>query len=300
MTSPLVTYQLNKTFGAHQALGALTLEIPFGRVVGLIGRNGSGKTTLLNLACGLLLPTLGTCSTLGRPSGELAAPELSVLGIVAQAGQFINWMTVAQQLQFHASFYKNWDQPREQRLLDELDLNPARKIDELSPGDLQKLGIILGVCHHPKLLLLDEPMSALDPIARQSLLKFLLDLVREDEGTIIISSHLLSDVEKIIDWVVCLDRGELAVSAPYDELQERYAEWIVTPASGSELPRKFAEPWVLAREGDSRRARLQVRLPSSETIAQFSAQHSANVIDSRPLNLEQLFPLLINERSLAQ
>lgn len=297
MHSPLVTHDLTKSFAGHLALRGLNLEVPAGRVAGLLGRNGAGKTTLLHIACGLLLPTAGSCTTLGRPSGDLDEAELSQLGFVSQEGAFLDWMTVAQQLQFHGSFYRAWDGSREQRLLTELDLDPRRKIAQLSPGDRQKLGIILGVCHHPKLLLLDEPMSALDPIARARMLGFLIDLVREDGSTVLISSHILADVEKIVDWVVCLDRGELAVNAPFDELQEGYAEWVVTSADGR-LPVRFSEPWVLAHEGNSRQARLRVRVPGDQAERIFQTTYASAVV-ARPLNLEELFPLLIRERRSA-
>jgi ABC-2 type transport system ATP-binding protein len=296
MTPPLVTHQLCKRFGERTALRSLSLEIPAGRVVGLLGRNGAGKTTLLHLACGLLLPTSGTCSTLGRASGELESSELLRLGVVFQEGRFVPWMTVAQHLTFNASFYPAWDRAREQRLLDELELDPTRRIAQLSPGDQQKLGVLLGVCHRPQLLLMDEPMSALDPIARGKLLAFLIDLVREDGSTILISSHLLADVEKIIDWVVCLDSGELAVSAPFDELQESYAEWIVTAEAG-DLPARFPESFVLTRAGDAGRARLLVHA-SAEEARTFGDRYRATIA-TRPLNLDQLFPLLIKERRAA-
>jgi ABC-2 type transport system ATP-binding protein len=294
MNAPLVTNHLNKSFEGRPALHELTLAIPTGRVAGLLGRNGSGKTTLLNLACGLLLPTAGTCVTLGRASRDLGAPELSRLGVVFQEGRFLDWMTVQQHLEFTASFYPVWDHERESRLLAELELDANRRIVQLSPGDRQKFGLVLAVCHHPALLLLDEPMSALDPIARARLLAFLIDLVREDGCTIVISSHILADVEKIIDWVVCLDRGDLAVSAPFDEVQENYAEWIVTSAAGR-LPARFSEPWVLAQTGDARQARLSVRRPGADPTARFATTHQVE-IETRPLNLEQLFPLLVNER----
>jgi ABC-2 type transport system ATP-binding protein len=299
MNAPLITNNLTKRFGpdGQKALNSLSLEIPEGRVVGLLGRNGAGKSTVLHTACGLLLPTEGSCFTLGRPCGELDTPELSQLGFVAQSGRFLEWMTVAQQLAFHASFYPNWDKARETRLLTELELDLSRKIIQLSPGDQQKLGIILGACHHPRLLLLDEPISALDPIVRSRLIEFLIDLVREDGSTIVISSHILADVEKIVDWIVCLDHGELAVSAPFDELQENFAEWIVTSASGK-LPARFVEPWILMQEGDAQQARLRVRVPDSATENRFAATHAATVAQ-RQLNPEQLFPLLVNERRAA-
>lgn len=296
MKSPLVTDQLTKRFGADRraALSALSVEIPAGRVVGLLGRNGAGKSTLLHTACGLILPTTGSCTTLGRACGDLDAAELTQLGFVAQEGRFLDWMTVNQQLVFNASFYPKWDHVREQRLLTDLELDPTRKIVQLSVGDRQKLGVILAVCHHPRLLLLDEPMSALDPIVRARLMAFLVDLIREDASTIVVSSHILGDVEKIVDWVVCLDRGELALSAAFDELQETYAEWVVTSAEGR-LPRRFAEPWVLAQESDGRQARLCVRMPEPGAEQAFAATHGATIA-RRPMNLEQVFPLLVHER----
>ena len=292
MNPPLVTDNLCKDFDGHTALRALTLTVPAGRIGGRLGRNGSGKTTLLNLACGLLLPSAGTCATLGRLARDLDTPELTRLGVVQQEGRFLEWMTVRQHLDFTASFYPAWDRTREARLLADLELDPQRKIAQLSPGDRQKLGILLGVCHHPALLLLDEPVSALDPIVRSQLLGFLIDLIREDACTIVISSHILADVEKIIDWVVCLDAGELTANTGFDELQESYAEWIVTAPAGR-LPEQFSEPFVLSRTGDARRARLRVRRPAPDTTARFAAAHEAE-IEMRPLNLEEMFPLLVD------
>ena len=294
MNAPLIADHLCKSFGQRDALRHISLTLPTGRVAGFLGRNGAGKSTLLHVVCGLLLPSSGTCTTLGRPAGELDAPELNRLGVVFQEGRFLDWMSVAQHLAFNGSMYSTWDKARESRLLKELELDPTRKISELSPGDRQKLGIILGVCHHPALLLLDEPMSALDPVARSTMLAFLVDLIREDECTVVISSHILSDVEKIVDWVICLDRGELRTNAPLDELQEGYAEWIVTSTNGA-LPAQFSEPWVLAQTGDARRARLSVRRPDEATERQFATTHHLT-IEPHYVNLEQLFPLLIGER----
>jgi ABC-2 type transport system ATP-binding protein len=298
MNTPLATTHLTKTFNTYAALKDVSLELPAGRVAGLLGRNGAGKTTLLHLACGLLLPTSGTCATLGRPAGELDAPELARLGVVFQEGRFLDWMSVRQQLDFHASFYPKWDEARESRLLFELELNPERKIGQLSTGDRQKLGIILGVCHHPELLLLDEPVSSLDPIARLQMLAFLLDLIREDGSTIVISSHILSDVEKIVDWVICLDGGELTTNSPLDELQEGYADWVVTPAQGRPLPARFPEPWILVQEGNTQRRRLKVKPPGEAAQAQFAAAHGVTV-EKHYLNLEELFPLLLRPRKAA-
>lgn len=292
--TPLLFRDLSKRFDAHVALRDVSVEIPSGRVAGLLGRNGSGKTTLFNIACGLMLPTSGTCMTLGRAAADLDSAELAQLGVVFQENRFLDWMTVRQHLEYTGSFYPRWDWEREKRLLSELELDERRKIVQLSTGDQQKLGVILGVCHHPALLLLDEPMSVLDPIVRTQLLTFLVDFVREDGCTIVISSHLLGDVEKIVDWIVCLDAGALTVSAPFDEIQESYEEWIVTPTSGS-LPVRFTETWVLTQEVGGRQARLRVRAPGEALEHAFASTHGATIA-KRPLNLDQLFPLLVRER----
>ena len=292
MNSPVVIQRLTKSFGRQAALDGIDLEIPGGRVVGLLGRNGAGKTTLLNIASGLILPTSGSCRTLGSPSPDLGPAELSRLGMVPQEARLIDWMRVQQHLAFNASFYPNWDSARELRLLQELELPADRRVGELSTGDRQKLSIILSVCHHPTLLLLDEPASALDPIVRIRLLDFLLAMVREDDCTVVVSSHILTDLEKVIDWVVFLDHGDVIVSAALDEIQESYCEWEVTSPAGR-LPGQFSEPYVLACEGNARQARLRVRA-AGDRLPYFSAQYEAEVV-SRPLTLEQLFPLLLQE-----
>src|SRR5690606_18881384 len=177
------------------------------------------------------------------------------------------------------------------RLLDLLELAPDRKVAALNPGDRQKLSVILAVCHRPALLLLDEPMSALDPIIRARLLDVLLERLRDDACTIVMSSHILTDVEKILDWVIALDRGRVTADLAFDELQESYAEWIVTCEPGRPLPAVFAEPFVFCRQGNDRQTRLRVKPNGPDAAARFAAQHGCR-IDARPLNLEELFPLL--------
>jgi ABC-2 type transport system ATP-binding protein len=284
--------RVTKTYPGHAALVDVSLTIPAGHVVGLLGRNGAGKTTLLHVAAGLVLPTSGTCHTLGRRSDELDSPELTRLGLVMQEGKFIEWMTVAQHLDFTASFYANWDRNLQQRLVETLEVPLKRKIADLSTGDRQKVGILLGVCHRPALLLLDEPMSSLDPIARAHMLDVLLERLRDDGCTVVISSHLLDDVEKVVDWIVALDAGRITENSALDELQESFAEWTVTAPAGA-LPARFAEPFILAQQHRERAARLTVRTREPDAAETFAAKHRVEVTP-RPLNLGEMFPLLIN------
>ena len=284
---------LTKRFREATALREVTLSIPPGQVVGLIGRNGSGKTTLLRHAVGLLLPTNGQCHTLGCPTEDLGPVELTRIGFVPQENRFLSWMTVRQQLAYVASFYDGWDHAREKRLLAELELDPTARIARLSPGNAQKLAVLLAICHHPALLLLDEPVSALDPIARESLLSYLLEMVAQDELTIVVSSHVLRDIERVVNWIVCLEEGRLVESAALDELQERYTEWNVTSTNGG-LPARFEEQWVVAHTGDARAARLFVREAAGQVEA-FQKKYHAEV-KARPVNLERMFPFLVGER----
>jgi len=285
--------QVTKRYPGHTALDNVTLEIPSGHVVGLIGRNGAGKTTLLHLAAGLVLPTSGTCHTLGRRSDQLDSPELTRLGLVMQEAKFIEWMTVAQHLDFTASFYASWDRELQARLVEMLEVPLKRKIADLSTGDRQKVGILLGVCHRPSLLLLDEPMSSLDPIARAHMLQVLLERLRDDGCTVVISSHLLDDVEKIVDWIVALDAGRVTENTALDELQESFAEWTVTATTPVALPGNFAEPFVLAQQHRERAARLTVRTREPDAVEHFAAAHGVEVT-ARPLNLGEMFPFLVS------
>ena len=293
MNAVVETDGLTKTFSGARALDGVDLSLPRHSIIGLIGRNGSGKTTLVRHIVGLYLPTAGTCSTLGTPSHRLGPSELSRIGVVHQESRLMEWMKVGQHLRFVGSFYERWDRDLERRLLDELELDAGKRVGHLSGGDLQKLAVILAVCHRPQLLLLDEPLAGLDPIAREQVLDYLVETLDEETHTIVISSHILRDIERIVDRVVCLDRGRLKAHAALDQLQESYAEWEVRASKGA-LPERFAEPYVLSQDCSPRMARLVVRRPSRSDQAAFEAEHSAEV-SRKPLNLEALFPLLLTE-----
>ncbi len=286
------TNGLTKRFGSVTALDRIDLKVRRPSIVGLLGKNGSGKTTLIQHLMGLQLPNEGSVTTLDRSSAKLGHDELIHIGYVPQEIRLLDWMTVEQHVRYVSCFYPNWDQEREQRLLEELELDASKVVGTLSTGNLQKLAIILAVCHHPNLLVLDEPVSDLDPIVRGKLLEFLLEILREDQATILVSSHVLRDVEKIVDWVICLDEGRVVTDAGLDELKERYAEWRVV-SNHRNLPASFAEPFVLSQEISGRQARLLVRQAASE-LETFRVAHGVDVT-GRPLNLEEMFPVLVGE-----
>jgi ABC-2 type transport system ATP-binding protein len=294
MKSVVNTNRLTKRYQQKVALSEVSLTIDHQRVVGLIGQNGSGKTTLLDIIAGTILPSEGICETLGQDVAEMNEALLGQLGVVYQENKFLDWMTVEQHLAYWGSFYPRWDVARQNALLKELELDRRAKVGHLSGGDIQKLGVITAVSHHPRLLLLDEPVASLDPIARESLLRFILRLLDEDEVTIIVSSHALRDIERLVDWVICLSSGHVRANSPLDVLQERFAEWHVVSAD-ARLPASFRENFIRDQTGDARQARLLVENAAAE-VGSFRERYHADV-HVAPLSLERIYPILVKTRA---
>ena len=213
---------VSKRFDRVLALDSVTLAVPPRSIVGLLGKNGSGKTTLLRHVTGLHLPTSGRCETFGCPTDKLGPGELSRLGMVSQRDYFVEWMRIKHLLRYVESFYRVWDRELEETLVAALDLDPDATVGTLSPGNAQKLALVLATCHHPQLLLLDEPLSDMDPIARGLVVEMLLSRFHDDDLTMVISSHMLQDIERIVERIVCLDQGRIIADAPLHELKARF------------------------------------------------------------------------------
>jgi ABC-2 type transport system ATP-binding protein len=277
--------RVTKRFDSAAALSEVTVTVPRNSIVGLIGRNGSGKTTLLRHVTGLLLPDSGDCMTLGVPASKLGRAELERIGVAEQHAGFIDWMRAEQLVRYVSTFYNTWDRALERELMAVLEVDAASRVGALS----------LATCHRPELLLLDEPLGDLDPIARQTVLRLLLDRFSSDDMTMVISSHMLRDIEPIVDRIVCLHEGRVVADDDSDALRERFAEWIVTSHAGA-LPPEFDEPFVISTQGDAHRARLLVRDVTAADVARFQSGHDA-AIEVRPLTLEQIFPVLTGGRT---
>ena len=294
MTDYFELADVTKRFGKATALDGVSFRVSEPSIVGLVGKNGSGKSTLLRHVVGLYLPTAGRCTTLGCPSATLGADELARIGMVHQHDTLLGWMRAEELLRYVASFYNVWDRELEAHLVELLEIERKDSVVSMSPGTRQKLALVIATCHHPELLLLDEPLSDLDPIVRRDVVEALLDRFRRDEVAIVISSHMLHDLERIADRIVCLDKGRIVADAPLDELKERYADWTVTSRSGR-LPSRFAESYVVAQEGTDTRAHITVLDPGAHLVA-FEAAYEADVV-SAPLNLERIFRVLAGAES---
>jgi ABC-2 type transport system ATP-binding protein len=194
---------LGKQYGRRWALHDCTLSISVGKVVGLVGPNGAGKTTLLHLAVGLLAPTAGTVTVLGGRPGDGPA-QLERVGFVAQDTPTYSGLSVAQHLHMGAWLNRTWDDDLAKRRIEQLGLDPRQKAGSLSGGQRAQLALTLAIAKRPDLLLLDEPVASLDPLARREFLQSLMEVVAEHGVTVVLSSHLVADLERVCDYLVVL------------------------------------------------------------------------------------------------
>ena len=219
--SPCLALQgLKVSFGAQRVLDGLDWSLPTGRVVGLLGRNGAGKTTLIETLLGLREPDAGTARLFGQPSQALPDGVRARIGYVPQRSDLFEWLTADQLLAYFRSFYPRWNTAKVDGLMSRWDIARDKPIRKLSGGQQQRLSIIRALAHEPELLVLDEPVASLDPAARRDFLGELVDQVIARHTTIVFSTHILSDLERVAVDVAFLSGGRIALHAPLDELLE--------------------------------------------------------------------------------
>ena len=210
---------VHKSFGKKSVLNGVNLEVPTGSIVGLLGTNGSGKSTLLKCAVGLLRPQSGECELLGEPSWNLSAAAKARLGYVPQVISIYPWMTVANYIRYVSAFYETWNKDLSDRFQADFALDGGDRVGNLSVGQLQKLAILTAVAYEPDLLVLDEPAASLDPLARRQFLQMIVDLAEPGKRTVLFSTHITSDLERVADTVAVMKNGKIAHCGSMDELK---------------------------------------------------------------------------------
>ncbi|MFF4616089.1 ABC transporter ATP-binding protein [Nonomuraea jabiensis] len=217
MNAVLQAQGLGKKYGRRWALRECTIDIPAGHVVGLVGPNGAGKTTLLKLAGGQLEPSAGGISVLGgRPAATPA--QLARIGFVAQGTPVYPGLTVAEHLRLGARLNPRWDATAARERIARLGLAPAHRAGKLSGGQRAQLALTLGLAKRPELLILDEPVASLDPLARREFLQALMEATVEHEFSVVLSSHLVSDLERVCDFLIALVDSRVQVAGEVEEL----------------------------------------------------------------------------------
>ena len=277
---------LGKRYGRTWALRECSVAVPAGHVAALVGPNGAGKTTLLNLAVGLAAPSAGVVTVLGgRPPGSPAA--LDGIGFVAQDTPLYKNLSAADMLHLTRNLNRRFDQQYAQTRLAELGIPLNRKAGKLSGGQQAQLALTLALARRPKLLVLDEPMAMLDPVARHDFMALVMTAMADDGVSVLLSSHVLTELERVADYLILLSRGRVQVAGEVDDL---LASHRVLTGPAAEADRYAQQPVVHARRGEAQ-AHLLVRAGPDDPVPPGWEAH--------PVGLEELALAYLREPGAA-
>jgi ABC-2 type transport system ATP-binding protein len=233
MSHAIETAGLTRRFGRIAAVNQLDLRIPAGSIFGLVGPNGAGKTTLIKVLMNLIKPTSGVATVLGKDSRRLAAGDFQQIGYVSENQRLPLWMTPADLLAFCRPFYPAWSDTRARTLMNDLNLAEHAPLRSLSRGTRMKAALLSSLAYQPRLIVLDEPFSGLDPLVRDELTRAVLGLVAESSCTVLISSHDVEELERLVDWIAFIDSGRLSFTEPVSTLLARFRQVEVIARDGT-------------------------------------------------------------------
>ena len=213
---------MTKRFGKTVAVDRLNLEVPEGSIFAFLGPNGAGKTTTIKTLMNIFPPDEGVARVLGVPSTALSPAQFQRIGYVSENQQLPGWLTVRELIDFCAPMYPDWDAAFCEKLLKQFDLPPDRKLRNLSRGMKVKAALLTSLAYRPRLLMLDEPFTGLDPLVRDEFTRGVLELTEQENWTVFISSHDIDEVERLADWVGIVNHGRLDICESVASLQERF------------------------------------------------------------------------------
>lgn len=289
---------LTKRFGRTVAVNNLSLTIPRGSTFGLIGPNGAGKSTTIKTLMGILSATSGDARVLGIDVRTNPTLVKQRVGYVPETHHIYRWMRVNEVIGFCRSCYDSWNDRICQEMLDQFALDPGKKVKHLSKGMLAKLSLLLAVSHEPELLLLDEPLSGLDPIVREEFVHGVLQAVCERGRTVLISSHMLDDVRRLADTVGILNEGQLLVGGNLDELLATTKRICATLRDGCR-PERPPEGTIWQRV-EGREWIATVRDFSPDKVQQVRALNGVEHVEVLDLGLEELFKDIVKGQRAAK
>ncbi len=277
---------LGKTIQGHTILHDVSADVAPGNVVGVIGKNGAGKTTLLEILLGFSPPTTGAATLFGQNSFTLPAAVKGKIGFVPQQDELVNPITGAQQLALTGALHRNWDRSLIERLAGTWEVPLQRRIQAMSAGERQKLSTLLALGHEPELLVLDEPASSLDPLARRQFLQQILEIAATRTRTILFSTHIVSDLERVANQIWIIRAGTLIWQGELDALKESVVRLNIR--SRRRLPERLDIPNMVSCHADEQRATVVVSHWTDFKAATFAQQLDAEV-DVENLSLEDIF-----------
>jgi ABC-2 type transport system ATP-binding protein len=277
---------LSRRFGSKLALDDIDFNVPAGSVVGLVGENGAGKTTLIKHILGLLKARTGRVRVFGRNPVEDPVGVLAQIGYLSEEPDLPGWMRVHELIRYVAAFYRTWDHDYAEQLRREFDLDPKQKIKQLSKGQRARAGLLVALAYRPQLLLLDEPSSGLDPIVRRDILGAIIRTIADEGRTVLFSSHLLAEVERVSDQVAMIRDGRILFCDSLDRIKQTHARLTLQ----FEIPRQSPPllSGALTWEGrDCEWTTIYAGQPKQFHAA--AEKLGARIINQAPVSLDEIF-----------
>jgi len=294
-TPPVVEIAgVTRKFGAKVALDNVSLTVPSGIVMGLVGENGAGKTTLIKHILGLLRAETGSVTVLGRNPVNDPVGVLSQIGYLSEEDNLPGWMRVHELLRYARSFYPTWDEAYADSLRREFGLDAKMVVKNLSKGQRARAGLTIALAYRPPLLVLDEPSSGLDPIVRRDILGAIIRTIADEGRTVLFSSHLLSEVERVSDQVAMIKAGRIVFCDPMDEISETYHRVTLRFETPRETPPELAG--ALDWQGRSHEWSSVCR-GRCEQIEARAADAGAQIVAMAPASLDEIFVACAAHRS---
>jgi ABC-2 type transport system ATP-binding protein len=291
MSDVLRTIELSKRFGKTAVLDHVNLAVPESSVYGLIGPNGAGKTTAIKILMGIHPATEGHAEVFGHDSRRLSPRDFAQIGYVSENQQIPGWMTVGYFMDYLRPFYPSWDATRARDLLRQLDLPSDRKLRNLSHGMRMKAALASSLAYRPRLIVLDEPFTGLDPLVRDELIEGVLDCA--EGATILISSHDLSEIESFASHIGYLDRGRLQFSEEMASLTKRFREVEVTLGDPVQQPASWPAAWLNAEQSAAVVRFVDTQFDGERAMAEVHRLFgNARDVDVHPMPLRAIFVTL--------
>jgi len=289
--------ELTRRFDKKRALDQVTLSVPRGVVYGLVGANGAGKTTLIRHVLGLLKAQTGTVRVFGRDPVAEPVQVLSRIGYLSEQGDLPGWMRIDELLRYMQAFYPAWDAKYAEELREQFALDPAARVKNLSKGQKARAGLLTALAYRPELLLLDEPSSGLDPIVRRDILGAIIRTIADEGRTVLFSSHLLDEVERVSDCVAMLREGRVVFSGELDDIKQSHHRLTLRLDEPRDQPPAIDGVLSWERRGCEWVALARGR---SDELLYAASSMGAEVIDLRPLSLDEIFLAQVHSSATAK
>ena len=280
---------LARRFGRTTAIDDLSLMVPEGSVFALLGPNGAGKTTTIKILMNFIPPTSGRATVLGVDSQKLGRNERSQIGYVSENQILPLWMTVRGLLDYCRPFYPTWDRELEKTLLRKFDLPEDRRLKDLSRGMLMKAALLCALAYRPRLLVLDEPFSGLDPVMRDEFVRGILEATELGNWTVFISSHDIEEVERLADHIGLIDRGRTKLNESSESLLTRFRRFeVILPGSAAAL-HDLPPAWLLPDQVGDRLVFVDSQYSPTATETACQQRYPGAVVTSAPMSLREIF-----------